>query len=427
MQITEKAWTEYITKMSQISQKAAGLMQTWVQKNGFENDKALLDYAYALSQHYGQAIGALACQMYEATAAAQGVIVPPAEIADLPEYGEVAKAINGTKKQSELKVPSTLARLVKQVGADTTLKNAQRDGAQFAWVPHGDTCAFCLTLASRGWQYMSKKALKNGHAEHIHAHCDCEYAVRFDRKSTVAGYDPEKYLEEYNNAGGDVNAMRRMRYGQNKDAINARKRELYEEQAYRKVKRGSSKEVILTRNKTKITIQTKKVESYNTPIYISDNAKIKPKALNTINQNTEKALKEYGVLLKRKPTVIILAEDELNDALGLYDPCTNTVYYSQILEKPEAQKLAGGKGAVEWHEMWHMKQAENFREAGWNITRENRGEYLKELCKNAKNNIDNYGVTYDNVGEISEYAKKQFMRGRYDEVEAEYMSIKKRS
>lgn len=227
MQITEKAWTEYITKMSQISQKAASLMQTWIQKNGFENDKVLLDYAYALSKHYGQAIGALACQMYETTAAAQGVTVPTAEMADLPGYGEVAKAVHGTMKQSQLNVPATLARLVKQVGADTTLKNAERDGAQFAWVPHGDTCAFCLTLASRGWQYMSKKALKNGHAEHIHAHCDCEYAVRFDRKSSVAGYDPEKYLEEYYAAGGDINAMRRIRYKQNKDAINERKRDLY--------------------------------------------------------------------------------------------------------------------------------------------------------------------------------------------------------
>lgn len=36
MQITEKAWVEYITKMSQISQKAADLMQSWVQKNGLE-------------------------------------------------------------------------------------------------------------------------------------------------------------------------------------------------------------------------------------------------------------------------------------------------------------------------------------------------------------------------------------------------------
>ena len=246
MQITEKAWVEYITKMSQISQKAADLMQSWVQKNGLENDKALLDYAYALSQHYGQAIGALSCQMYEATAAAQGVIVPTAEVADLPDYGEVAKAVKGTKKQSPNNIPGTLARLVKQVGADTTLKNAERDGAQFAWVPHGDTCAFSITLASRGWQYMSKKAMRNGHAEHIHAHCDCEYAVRFDGKSTVAGYDPDKYLEEYYDANGDINEMRRKRYAQNKDAINARKRELYASKKAEKLEKLRRSDILIS-------------------------------------------------------------------------------------------------------------------------------------------------------------------------------------
>lgn len=246
MQITIRTWTEYITKMSQISQKAADLMQAWVQKNGFSNDKALLDYAYALSQHYGQAIGALSCQMYEATAAAQGMNIPTAEMAPLPEYGEVAKAVRGTMKQSQMNVPATLARLVKQVGADTTLKNAERDGAQFAWVPHGDTCSFCITLASRGWQYMSKKALRNGHAEHIHAHCDCEYAVRFDGRSNVEGYDPDKYLEEYQAAGSDINAMRRIRYKENKDAINARKRELYAAKNLENIEKGIYSDIMIS-------------------------------------------------------------------------------------------------------------------------------------------------------------------------------------
>lgn len=223
MQISTEAWVKYIHQMSQISQQAANLMTQWIQKNGFKDDKALLDYAFALASHYGQAIGALSCRMYEATAAAQGVMVPTAEMASLPEYGEVAKAVHGTMKQSQKKVPATMARLVKQVGADTTLKNAMRDGAQFAWIPHGDTCAFCLTLASRGWQYMSKNALKNGHAEHIHANCDCEYAVRFDGKSTVEGYDPEKYLEMYKNAEGDtpqkkINALRKQIYEKKKNA-----------------------------------------------------------------------------------------------------------------------------------------------------------------------------------------------------------------
>lgn len=246
MQITEKAWVEYITKMSRISQKAADLMQSWVQKNGLKNDKALLDYAYALAQHYGQAIGALSCQMYEATAAAQGATVPTAEMAGLPEYGEVAKAVKGTQKKSPNNIPGTIARLVKQVGADTTLKNAERDGAQFAWVPHGDTCAFCITLASRGWQYMSKSALRNGHAEHIHAHCDCEYAVRFDGKSTVAGYDPDKYLEEYYDSNGDINKMRRKRYAQNKDAINARKRELYASKKAEKLEKMRRSDILIS-------------------------------------------------------------------------------------------------------------------------------------------------------------------------------------
>ena len=90
-----------------------------------------------------------------------------------------------------------------------------------------DICAFCITLASRGWQRASEAALRGGHAEHIHANCDCEYAIRFDRYSTVAGYDPEKYLRQYRGTGSDVQAMRRMDYAKNRERINAQKRAAY--------------------------------------------------------------------------------------------------------------------------------------------------------------------------------------------------------
>ena len=222
MKISEKEWKKYINKMAKINSTASNLMEEWIKKHGFENDKALLDYAYSLTSHYGEAIGELACQMYEAIAEAQGVIIPPAELAGLPEYREVAKAVHGTMNTSLKLVPSTIGRLVKQVGADTTLKNAIRDRAEFAWIPNGDTCAFCITLASRGWQRISKNALKNGHAVHIHAHCNCEYAVRFDSSSTVEGYEPEKYLEMYNNADPNgkhqskINALRRKMYAEKK-------------------------------------------------------------------------------------------------------------------------------------------------------------------------------------------------------------------
>ncbi len=185
-----------------------------------------VDYAYALATKYGEASASLACEMYDSLAAAQGVMLPPAEPAATATYQETAKAIIGTEKNRRNSVPQTVGRLVKQAGADTMLKNAARDGAEWAWIPRGDTCAFCIMLASNGWQRASKKAIKKGHAEHIHANCDCTYAVRFDPSSDVAGYEPEKYLEMYESASsGDWRAKRDAMQA----AINSRHREAYNE------------------------------------------------------------------------------------------------------------------------------------------------------------------------------------------------------
>lgn len=219
MQISLNDWIKYKNKLASISEKAADEMVQWLQtKGGYQNVSRteLIDYAYALSTKYGEASASLSALMYDETAEKSGVTVPSAEVADTATYGEVAKAVNGVTKKltTDNQVGSVVNRMVKQAGADTTLKNAKRDGAQFAWVPAGDTCAFCLALAANGWQYASKEG---SHADHIHPHCDCTYAVRFDDKSTVKGYDPEKYKKIFENAEGDtweekINSVRRMQY-----------------------------------------------------------------------------------------------------------------------------------------------------------------------------------------------------------------------
>ncbi|MDQ9737275.1 hypothetical protein RF031_19395, partial [Acinetobacter baumannii] len=76
--------------------------------------------------------------------------------------------------------------------------NAKRDKAEYAWIPSGDTCPFCLTLASQGWQDARRDIQK----DHLHAHCDCTYAVRFTKTGGVAGYDPDRYKEIYDDADG---------------------------------------------------------------------------------------------------------------------------------------------------------------------------------------------------------------------------------
>ena len=227
MQITAKTWNEYITRLSRLNQKAGQLMRQYIDTHGTGDADALITYAAALVTKYGEGSAELACQMYDALAEAANAGVPAAEPAEPADYGEVARMVNATKNQNPANLPNGVSRLVKRTGADTTLKNAVRDGAEWAWVPHGDTCPFCITLASNGWQKASSKVLKGGHAEHIHANCDCEFAIRFDHNTTVAGYDPEKYLAQYNAAGGDINKMRRVNYAANKERINAQKRAAY--------------------------------------------------------------------------------------------------------------------------------------------------------------------------------------------------------
>lgn len=232
MDVPRKAWNAYIGKLRQISDEAATLMQKFLTVNPPSvGIAAVIEYAQTLTDTYGEAAAALACEMYDAVALAYGVTLPPADPAEPIDPNDIERAIISAANTQPDDIPLIVRREVKRLAANTTLQNAQRDGAEWAWVPNGDTCAFCLTLASRGWQFQSAKA-KKAHAEHIHNNCDCNYAVRFNGKGGVAGYDPDKYLQMYRNADGSspaakINAMRRDIYAENAEKINAQKRSAY--------------------------------------------------------------------------------------------------------------------------------------------------------------------------------------------------------
>ena len=98
-------------------------------------------------------------------------------------------------------------------------------------------------------------AIEDGHAAHVHSHCDCTYGVRFDVNTDYAGYDPGYYEDKYYGAQKmlgvyedeamshpgkhgkrkstqTLNAMRREQYRNmpkaEKEELLARKRESYE-------------------------------------------------------------------------------------------------------------------------------------------------------------------------------------------------------
>ena len=229
--VSRSSWTKYIVRLRNLSDKAADDLIAYI-KNGHDpyadpsKNSEVIRYAYALATKYGEGAASLAAEMYDALAELSGKIVPPAVPAKTATYGEVAKAVNGTQLQSS--DPNVMAgaigRTVKMAGVDTIQQNALRDGAEWAWIPVGDTCAFCLMLASNGWQKASKRAIKGGHAEHIHANCDCTYAIRFSPDVEVEGYDPDTYKKMYDEAEGrdskdKINYMRRQFYAENKAVV----------------------------------------------------------------------------------------------------------------------------------------------------------------------------------------------------------------
>lgn len=135
MQITTRTWNNYIARLSRLNEAAGQKMREYIRLHGTENTEELISYAYAVITRYGEGSAELACQMYDALAEAEGMLLPAAEPAATASYGEVARMVHATKDQNPENLPSGVSRMVKRAGADTTLHNAVRDGAQWAWVP----------------------------------------------------------------------------------------------------------------------------------------------------------------------------------------------------------------------------------------------------------------------------------------------------
>ena len=236
--ISTKVWNNYIKGLSAVDDRVKQLVMKYIQTHEVDSEEgraALIRYCYGLSVKYGEAAVEFACQMYDAVSELEGADVEPALPAETASYSDVAKAVNGTMKnilRAEI-TGAAIGRLVKRAGQDTTLKNAIRDKAYYAWIPSGDTCPFCLAIAAEGWKKATASALAGGHADHIHGNCNCAYSIKHKEETSYSSYKPEEYQEIMSEATGrteedKLNSIRRMEYQKNKDRINEQKRSAYE-------------------------------------------------------------------------------------------------------------------------------------------------------------------------------------------------------
>lgn len=138
MKLTAQTWSEYVARLARLNQSAGQLMADYIAAHGTGDTDTLIAYAHALVTKYGEGSAELACQMYDALAAAARAGVPAAEPAEPASYGEIARMVQATKA-SPPQMQRGVSRLVKRAGARHDLKKRPAGRGEFAWIPQGDT------------------------------------------------------------------------------------------------------------------------------------------------------------------------------------------------------------------------------------------------------------------------------------------------
>ena len=153
---------------------------------------------------YTDLTAARAAESYDAMRAAQAVGGAYAAVADSRRRpGATQGALYAITKTFEETQSEDRFRAEVLDRVDTEMRraanqciahNASRDPKKptYARVPVGETCGFCLMLASFGYQYTSEEA-----ASHAHRHCNCRIVPSFG-EAEVRGYDPDAMYGRFN-------------------------------------------------------------------------------------------------------------------------------------------------------------------------------------------------------------------------------------
>lgn len=170
-------------------------------------------------------------------------------------------------------------------------------------------------------------------------------------------------------------------------------------------------------------IETNKLNNYRN-VYISNNCHIKPKGVQFIIKNVNEALKEYKINDDTLKIVIVSFDDGIG-GFGSYNAIKNEVYFNEIISDKNKLIFENIKlGHVERHEIWHLKQAIDYKNKYVLITYDNYENYLIYARSNTKKFLDSLRISEDNVGVISKYAYSMYIYKHYDEVEAEIKAKK---
>lgn len=197
------------------------------------------------------------------------------------------------------------------------------------------------------------------------------------------------------------------------------------EQSYKPVNLDKSN--VSEINRGRINISTYKVLTAENNIYVSNNIRLKPKELHTIDLSISESLKKLKISdVDNLPRVVIINSSEMQTgALASYNAVKNVLYIDRTigsrLKLLELQKDAAcPKNVLSTyvHEYIHWMDAQSYRIGYGEII--DSSEYLYWIRHKSKKKIDKLINKGYNINEISNYANNEYAKGKYDEMYTEY-------
>jgi SPP1 gp7 family putative phage head morphogenesis protein len=199
------------------------------------------------------------------------------------------------------------------------------------------------------------------------------------------------------------------------------------DQDFRPVTIDLTDEVSFTRKHGKI--MANRAMSTKNDLYLSKNAKVKPKQLHNIDQSLTEArdiLKNAGI--ESSPIVVLVDSSEMDiGVVGSFNAKDNILRIDAKLGiKNELEKLQKGSVVPDnplstyLHELIHSFDSVTYRKKYGAISDNNYNDYLEWANEKAEKAIEKLEETGYNINEISEYASKNLLIGNFDEAYTEY-------
>jgi len=191
-------------------------------------------------------------------------------------------------------VVSTSSRIgmLDQIGSDPSKP-------RWARVPVGETCEFCVMLASRGFVYLTRETASLGGGFH-NGRCDCNVVPSWGERH-IAGYDPDTLYRQYKSCADTIsNLTTQDKYKDYLSALSDKEKAKAPE--YKKWKRDLELAEMRWRDRTWLNTGTPPPVGYNPPELQRKISDIRPHEIRTAQRLADNGVKAtFKIDVKKVP------------------------------------------------------------------------------------------------------------------------------